>query len=108
MLESRCYTIVWPRDTAIMLKLKKIIILALCDSATLRLLYIKSLTIHRKCRLRCDVLEYYIVLCATDWQHKDACMLPFQICFMLLLRCVISNVIDTRDIIYGYGSNLIG
>ena len=42
--ECRCYNIAWPCDTATMLRLKKIILLAPCDYATLQLIYIITLT----------------------------------------------------------------
>ena len=61
VLESRCYTIVWPCDTATLLTLKIITVPAPCYSATLRLIHIISLTsIARVVPLlnhNCKVLE---------------------------------------------------
>ena len=44
VLESHCYTIAWVCNTATLLRLKKIILLAPCNYESMRLIYIISLT----------------------------------------------------------------
>ena len=60
--ESRCYNSAWPCDTVTVLKLRIIILPSACDYATLRLIYMISLTsIARVAPLVCQHLALWLL-----------------------------------------------
>ena len=94
VLESHCYTIAWPCNTATILRLKKIILLAPCDSATMRLIYLISLTIHRKRRTPFKSYRVLESRCYTiAWPCDTATMLRLKmiICLAYQIRTITIN-----------------